>query len=60
MIQVKEFINYQANQDNAANEWLQEKGDTIEIVDIKYSVGALQAFNDEFSGILVVYKVKVN
>lgn len=60
MIQVKEFINYQANQDNAANEWLQEKGDTIEIVDIKYSVGALQAFNEEFSGILVVYKVKVN
>lgn len=60
MIQVKEFINYQANQNNAANEWLQEKGDTIEIVDIKYSVGALQAFNEEFSGILVVYKVKVN
>lgn len=60
MIQVKEFINYQANQNNAANEWLQEKGDTIEIVDIKYSVGALQTFNEEFSGILVVYKVKVN
>jgi hypothetical protein len=62
MIQVKEFLNYQEGQDNMVNSWLKEKGDSIEVVDIKYSVGVFQAeaqngYNaQEFSGVLILYK----
>ena len=64
MIRVKEFINYQdyqESQEQAVNKWLQEQGDAIEIVDIKYSVGAFQTdihnYSREFSGVLIIYKV---
>lgn len=58
-MKVKEFINYRVGQDLAINTWLEEKGDTIEIVDIKYSVGVFQESNQEFSGVLILYKEKV-
>lgn len=58
-MKVKEFINYRFGQDLAINTWLEEKGDTIEIVDIKYSVGVFQENNQEFSGVLILYKEKV-
>lgn len=58
-MKVKEFINYRVCQDLAINTWLEEKGDTIEIVDIKYSVGVFQENNQEFSGVLILYKEKV-
>ena len=64
MIQVKEFLNYQEGQENKINEWIQEKGESIEIIDIKYSVGVFQAeaqngySAQEFSGALIVYKTK--
>lgn len=58
-MKVKEFINYRVGQDLAINTWLEEKGDTIEIVDIKYSVGVFQENNQEFSGVLILYKEKV-
>ena len=57
-MKVKEFINYRVGQDLAINTWLEEKGDTIEIVDIKYSVGVFQENNQEFSGVLILYKEK--
>lgn len=65
MIQVKEILNYQEGQENKINEWLQEKGDSIEIVDIKYSVGTFQeslAYGSaqEFSGTLIIYKTIEN
>lgn len=53
-MKVKEFINYQVAQDLAINTWLEEMGDTIEIVDIKYSVGVFQEERQEFSGVLIV------
>ena len=55
MIQVKEFLNYQ-NQEKMVNDFLKEKGNSIEIVDIKYSVGSCGKFNQAYSGILIVYK----
>lgn len=58
-MKVKEFINYGVGQDLAINTWLEEKGDTVEIVDIKYSVGVFQEDNQEFSGVLILYKEKV-
>jgi hypothetical protein len=64
VIQVKEFLNYQEGQDNEVNKWLQEKGESIEVIDIKYSVAVFQAeaqngYNaQEFSGVLIVYKTK--
>lgn len=62
MVQVKEFLNYQEGQENKVNEWLQEKGESIEIIDVKYSVGAFQSDEktgwtaQEFSGVLIIYK----
>ena len=64
MIQVKEFLNYQNAQDTRINEWLKEHCEDIEVVDIKYSVSTFQAdsengnYAQEFSGVLIVYKVK--
>lgn len=57
-MKVKEFINYQVSQDTEINKWLEEKGDTIEIIDIKYSVGVFQEEKQEFSGVLILYKEK--
>lgn len=57
-MKVKEFLNYQVGQDLAINTWLEEMGDTIEIVDIKYSVGVFQEDSQEFSGVLIIYKEK--
>lgn len=64
MVQVKEFLNYQEGQDTMINKWLQEQGENIEIIDIKYSVGTFQAESSngynaqEFSGALIIYKTK--
>ncbi len=64
MTQVKEFLNYQSAQENMINEWLEEQGDNIEIIDIKYSVGMFSSDDrkgwdaQEFSGVLIIYKVK--
>lgn len=59
MIQVKEFLNYQEDQETRINEFLKEKGDSIEIIDIKYSVGTFNVEPvKEYSGVLIVYKVK--
>lgn len=58
MIQVKEFLNYQEGQDVKINSWLKEQGESIEVLDIKYSVGSFQADIQEFSGVLVIYKIK--
>jgi len=64
MVQVKEFLNYQEGQDTSVNEWLKGMGDTIEVIDIKYSVSNFQADEkagwnaQEFSGVLIVYKIK--
>jgi len=64
MIQVKEFLNHQTDQDKFMNEWLREQGDSIEIVDIKYSVGcfppdeAMGWATQEFSGALIIYETK--
>ena len=64
MIQVKEFINGQEGQDTEINEWLKENLENIEIVDIKYSIGAFQADekagwgSQAFSGALIIYKTK--
>lgn len=52
MVQVKEFLNYgdsYSNHNILVNEWLREKEDSIEVIDIKYSVAVIR-------GILVVYK----
>jgi len=63
MIQVKEFLNHQEGQETDINEWLRCKGDSIEIVSIKYSVGVLQGDEktgwnaQDFSGALIVYKI---
>lgn len=63
MVQVKEFLNYQNDQENQMNTWLKEMDNKIEIIDIKYSVSAFQAEptygwnGQEFSGALVIYKV---
>ena len=57
-IRVKEFLNHQEGQDTVVNNWL--KGANIDVVDIKYSVGTFQETNQEFSGILVVYKEKTD
>lgn len=57
MIQVKEFLNYQNDQDNQINTWLKEMNNKIEIIDIKYSVSAFQTDCQEFSGALMIYKV---
>lgn len=62
MIQVKEFLNYQNSQEGLVNAWLSEKGDGIEVIDIKYSVGTFQESGEycsqEYSGVLIVYKIK--
>lgn len=64
MIQVKEFINEQEGQDTEINKWLEEHSESIEIIDIKYSVGAFQADekagwgSQSFSGVLIIYKTK--
>lgn len=58
MIQVKEFINYQEGQEYRINKWLEEQDGLIEIIDIKYSVGVFQETLDEFSGVLIIYKIK--
>ena len=70
MIQVKEFLNCRKggggdflrdSQYDRVNDWLQEKKDIIEVIDIKYSVGTFQESNrnsrQEYSGVLVVYKL---
>lgn len=63
MIQVKEFLNYQEGQENQINEWLQEMEDSIEVIDIKYSVSAFQTDEKngwdckEFSGALIIFKI---
>lgn len=63
MMQVKEFLSYQEGQENVVNKWLQEQGEDVEIIDIKYSVSAFQldaqnGYNtQELSGILIVYKI---
>ena len=63
MIQVKEFLNHQEGQETDINEWLKDKGDSIEVLNIKYSVGVFQADEkagwnaQEFSGALIVYKI---
>lgn len=63
MVQVKEIINYQQQQDLKINEWLAAHQD-VEIIDIKYSVGAFQEDNScntaEFSGALIIYRTKTN
>lgn len=64
MTQVKEFLNYQEGQDDIINKWLNEQDENIDIIDIKYSVGTFNADEkagwnaQEFSGVLVVYKIK--
>ena len=63
MIQVKEFLNHQEGQETDINEWLKDKGDSIEVLNIKYSVGVFQADEkagwnaQEFSGALIVYRI---
>lgn len=62
MTQVKEFLNYQEGQETEINKWLKEQGESIEIIDIKYSVGVFQSdekagwLAQEFSGALIIYK----
>lgn len=60
MVQVKEFLNYgdsYSNHNILVNEWLREKGDSIEVIDIKYSVAVIQGDSpQEVCGILAVYK----
>ena len=64
MTQVKEFLNYQEGQDDIINKWLNEQDENIDIIDIKYSVGTFNADEkagwnaQEFSGVLVIYKIK--
>lgn len=58
MVQVKEFLNYQDRQEARVNDWLKEKGDSIEVIDIKYSVGTFNAPDQEYSGVLIIYKEK--
>jgi len=64
MIQVKEFLNYQSDQEKQINRWLKENEENIDVIDIKYSVSAFQAEEnkgndaDAFSGVLIVYKTK--
>ena len=64
MIQVKEFLNYQEGQENEVNKWLQEMGDSIKIIDIKYSIAALPPDTEygwhtqETNGTLIIYKTK--
>lgn len=61
MIQVKEFLNYQNAQEDKINTWLKENPN-IQLLDIKYSVGAFQSDDkkgwdcQEFSGCLIVYR----
>lgn len=63
MVQVKEFLNYQEGQEEKVNEWIKGMGDTIEIVNIKYSVGCFAGDDkkgwdaQEFSGVLIIYKI---
>ena len=65
MILVKEFLGYEDLKERAVNNCLKEKGDAIEIIDIKYSVSCIQSTMEsmspsrEFSGILIIYKRKV-
>lgn len=64
MLKVKEFLNYQENQDEVINKWLSEN-ENINIIDIKYSLGCFQAskycnYAQEFSGVLIVYKENKN
>lgn len=54
MIQVKEFLCYK---DSDINKWLKEN-QGVEIVEIKYSVGCFQEDSREFSGCLIIYKIK--
>lgn len=64
MVFVKEFLGYDEIQERAVNSWLKAKGDSIEIIDIKYSVSCIQSSLEsmspsrEFSGILIIYKRK--
>lgn len=63
MIQVKEFINYQENQEEKINNWLMKHGNKIDIVDIKYSVSTFQESDscgdaEAYSGALIIYKTK--
>ncbi|HOQ16640.1 MAG TPA: sporulation protein Cse60 [Defluviitaleaceae bacterium] len=66
MVLVKEFLGYEELQEKTVNRWLKEKGDSIEIIDIKYSVSCIQSSLEtmspprEFSGILIIYKTKNN
>lgn len=61
MIQVKEFLNYQTEQESEINKWLKEQGVNIDIIDIKYSVNTFQQSDSyeaqEYSGALVIYKI---
>lgn len=62
MIQVKEFLNYQESQETKINEWLVENNSSIELIDIKYSVGTFQDSTSnsahEYSGALIIFKTK--
>lgn len=58
MVQVKEFLNYQSKQEERVNDFLKEKGDSIEVIDIKYSVGTFKDPDQEYSGVLIIYKEK--
>jgi len=63
-MRVKEFLNYQINQEKLINNWLKENPN-VEIIDIKYSVGTFQRDDangwdaQEFSGCLILYKEEV-
>jgi hypothetical protein len=66
MVKTVEFITYHNQLSNDdVNDWLKEKGDKVEIVDIKYSIGCFQESNDPrghsaelVSGVLIIYKTK--
>lgn len=63
MVQIKEFLNYQEGQDTKVNEWIKSMGETIDIRDIKYSVGSFPRDDakgwdmKEFSGVLIIYRI---
>lgn len=60
MLKVKEFLNFQDATEEAVNDWFSENEGKVDIVDVKYSVGCLQADQQgdaqEFSGVLVLYR----
>lgn len=63
MIQVKEIINYQEQQEDKINSWIKNHPE-VKIIDIKYSVAVHPKTNHysddtrEFSGALIIYETK--